>query len=77
MQPLDGIVSKTPSYRLLYKVLTPLMLIVSLLRRRFPNWITTTRELSRAMLYLAREGWPQPILEMPDIVRAGRAPSAG
>jgi uncharacterized protein YbjT (DUF2867 family) len=70
MQPLDGIVSKTRSYRFFYAVLDPLM---PLLRRVFPHSIVTTRELGRAMLHVVREGWPQPVLEMRDIVRAAGA----
>lgn len=73
MQPLDGIVSKTRSYRFFYALLTPLVPLLPLLRSVFPSSITTTRELGRAMLHVARSGWPQPILEMADIVRAGRS----
>lgn len=72
MQPLDGIVSKTRSYRLFYAMLTPLLPVLPLLRRAFPNSITTTRELGRAMLYVTQSGWPRPILEMPDIIRAAQ-----
>ncbi len=75
MQPLDGTVSKTRSYRIFYKVLTPLVPLVPLLRRAFPNSITTTREVGRAMLHVARSGWPRPVLEMPDIVDAARQPA--
>ena len=68
VQPLDGIRSKTRLYQMFYVVLTPVM---PLLRRAFPRSITTTRELGRAMLHVARNGWPRPVLEAKDIHAAG------
>ena len=38
-----------------------------LLRRAFPGQIVTTAELGRAMLAVARDGHPHPILERQDI----------
>jgi uncharacterized protein YbjT (DUF2867 family) len=64
IQPLDGIESKTPSYRIFYKVLAPLM---PLLRRALPNQVLTTREIGRAMLSVARQGYEKRILETRDI----------
>jgi uncharacterized protein YbjT (DUF2867 family) len=64
IQPLDGIRSKTRSYRLLYVLAAP---VLPLLRRAFPNSILTTREIGRAMLAVARNGWPRPVLETKDI----------
>ncbi len=64
IQPLDGIRSKTPAYRIGYLVMAPVM---PLLRRAFPNSVLTTREIGRAMLVVARKGWPRPVLEAKDI----------
>jgi hypothetical protein len=64
IQPLDGIRSKTRLYQIFYVVLAPVM---SLLRRAFPNYILTTREIGQAMLAVARNGWPRPVLEAKDI----------
>jgi uncharacterized protein YbjT (DUF2867 family) len=64
IQPMDGIESKTPSYRIFYKVLAPLM---PLLRRALPNQVLTTREIGQAMLSVARYGYGKHILETRDI----------
>lgn len=69
IQPLDGIRSGTRLYRALYAGLGP---VLPLLRRAFPAAITDTREVGRAMLRVARDGWPRRILEMRDIIDAGR-----
>jgi uncharacterized protein YbjT (DUF2867 family) len=64
IQPLHGIKSKTKSYRILYGIMGPLMPI---LRSVFPKSITTTEELGRAMLKVAKSGYPKPVLESADI----------
>lgn len=64
IQPLHGISSKTNWYRAIYAVIGPLY---PLLQRAFPNHITTTEELARAMLQVAKHGTRKQILEMPDI----------
>jgi uncharacterized protein YbjT (DUF2867 family) len=64
IQPMDGIESKTPSYRIFYKVLAPFM---PLLRRALPNQMLTTREIGQAMLSVARQGCRKRILETKDI----------
>lgn len=64
IQPMDGIRSKTKAYRVTYIFFGPLM---PLLRRAFPLSITTTREIGQAMLSVARNGWPRPLLEPKDI----------
>jgi uncharacterized protein YbjT (DUF2867 family) len=69
IQPLDGIRSRTRSYRLGYILMSP---ILPLLRRAFPNSISTTREIGRAMIAVARNGWPRPVLEAKDIHKAAR-----
>lgn len=63
IQPMDGILSKTPSYRVLYKVMTPFFPLLKML----PKYATTTRVLGRAMVKAARHGAPKAILESTDI----------
>ena len=67
IQPLHGIRSKTRLYQTFYTALNP---ILPLLKSAFPKSITTTEELARAMLNVAKHGYPSPILETPDIIRA-------
>ena len=67
IQPLHGIRSKTASYQMLYTLLGPLL---PLLRRLFPRQITTTEQVGRAMLAVARRGAAKHILESPDIIAA-------
>ena len=62
--PMDGIQSKTPAYRIFYKLLGPLP---PHLCRIFPNQILSTREIGRAMLAVARRGYPKHILETRDL----------
>jgi len=68
--PMDGIQSKTPAYRVFYKIAGPLL---PMLRWALPNQVTSTREMGRAMLAVARGGYEKRILEMKDIrAAAGR-----
>jgi uncharacterized protein YbjT (DUF2867 family) len=62
--PMDGIQSKTRSYRIFYQVLGP---ISPLLRRLFPKSILTTREIGEAMLIVARTGASKTVLETRDL----------
>jgi uncharacterized protein YbjT (DUF2867 family) len=64
IQPLHGIVSKTKVYRVFYTVLTP---ILPTTRSLFPRQILTTEQLGRAMLLIAKHGFPRPVLESVDI----------
>jgi hypothetical protein len=64
--PLHGIRSSTRWYNAAYFVLKPL---VPLLKRVAPTTITTTERLGRAVLAVARNGYPSHILEMADINR--------
>ncbi|MDR3775772.1 MAG: NAD(P)H-binding protein [Terracidiphilus sp.] len=64
IQPLDGIKSKTPAYRVLYSLTKPLL---PLLRWALPNQVTTTREMGQAMLAVAKHGYPSRILEARDL----------
>lgn len=64
--PLHGVRSKTAWVRLIYLVAAP---IVPLWRALFPTTITTSEQVGRAMLRVAREGYAEPILETADINR--------
>jgi uncharacterized protein YbjT (DUF2867 family) len=70
VQPMHGIVSKTGSYRWLYRLAMPLL---PLLRRWMPDTVLSTDVIGEALLTLARRGWPAPILEARDIAAAARA----
>jgi uncharacterized protein YbjT (DUF2867 family) len=62
--PLHGIRSKTRAYRILYSLLGPFLPLASAL---FPRQVTTTEQVGRAMLAVARRGAPKSILESRDI----------
>ena len=64
IQPLHGIRSRTTSYRIAYTVMSP---VLPLLRRLFPQYITTTETLGRAMIAVAKHGAPKQVLESKDI----------
>ena len=64
IQPLHGIRSKTRIYQFLYDILAP---IQPLLNGRLPKYITTTEQLGRAMITVAKNGYPKSILESLDI----------
>ena len=64
--PLHGIRSKTGWYRIFYALARPILPILNSL---FPNSVTTTEQVGRAMLSVARQGYPTPILETRDINR--------
>ena len=66
IQPLHGIRSKTAWVQTIYVVAAPLL---SLLNRVAPNYMTTTEQIGRAMIRVARDGSPKPILESEDINR--------
>jgi uncharacterized protein YbjT (DUF2867 family) len=64
IEPLDGIKSKTSGYRAFYAMARPLFPLV---RRMFPNQVVSTRDISRAMLNVARRGYAKKVLEPRDI----------
>ena len=69
IQPVDGIVSKTPLYRAAYAIAGagfPLWKALA------PKHVLTTTELGRAMVAIARDGAPKRVLESPDLVALGR-----
>ncbi len=64
IQPMHGVVSRTRLYRIVYAVLGPLY---PLGKAVFPGLVTTTENVGRAMLRVARRGAPRPVLENADI----------
>jgi uncharacterized protein YbjT (DUF2867 family) len=64
IQPLYGARSKTALYRVFYTLSKPLL---PLLRLAFPDYVLTTQQIGRAMLTVAKRGYPQKILESKDI----------
>ena len=60
IQPMHGIRSRTALYRVLYVLVSPLY---PLLKRLFPNSVTTTEQLGRAMLAAAKHGAPAAIVD--------------
>ena len=66
IRPLHGIQSRTPVYRILYRVLGPLL---APLEKSFPRYVTSTDRIGKAMLTVVRRGALKPILECEDINR--------
>jgi len=64
IQPLHGVKSKTAWVQAIYVVTSPLL---SLLNRTSPKFMTTTEQVGRAMIKVARDGYPRPVLESEDI----------
>jgi uncharacterized protein YbjT (DUF2867 family) len=64
IQPMHGVRSRTTSYRIAYTIMSP---VLPLLRRFFPQYITTTEKLGRAMIAVAKHGAPKQVLESKDI----------
>jgi uncharacterized protein YbjT (DUF2867 family) len=64
IQPLDGIHSKTGSYRVFYALFKPFF---PMLRALFPLQIVSTRSIAHAMLAVARNGAAKAVLEARDI----------
>ncbi|KYK45886.1 epimerase [Bradyrhizobium liaoningense] len=64
IQPLHGARSKTPWVQAVYIATWPLG---SVLRRISPRLVTSTEQIGRAMIRVAREGYPRRVLEMEDI----------
>jgi len=69
IEPLHGITSRTPLYRLLYKYGRPLF---PLIRAFAPNSVSDTESLARVMIHVARHGAPMPVLESRDIAALSR-----
>lgn len=68
IQPLHGVRSRTGWYQALYAAVGPLSPV---LLKLFPGLGTTTELLGRAVLHVARSGFPRPVLETVDINAIG------
>ncbi|MEA2705407.1 MAG: hypothetical protein QOH22_195 [Gemmatimonadaceae bacterium] len=68
IMPLHGIRSSTRWYNLAYATIRP---VYPMLRRIAPGMITTTEQLGRAMIAVARSGYSTHVLETADINRLG------
>jgi len=66
IQPLHGIRTKTAWYGAAYAVMRPFYPVLKML---FPNYVTTTECVGRAMLNVAKQGFPKPVLENREINR--------
>jgi uncharacterized protein YbjT (DUF2867 family) len=64
IQPVHGERPKAAVYKAFFSIAKPLL---GLLRGVFPNHVLTAEEIGRAMLIVARRGYPKPILEIKDI----------
>jgi uncharacterized protein YbjT (DUF2867 family) len=64
IQPLHGVRSKTAWVQAIYVATAPLL---SWLHRVAPKYVTTTEQMGRAMIKVARDGYPKPVLESEDI----------
>jgi uncharacterized protein YbjT (DUF2867 family) len=64
IQPLHGIKSKTGWYAAMYAVVAPMY---PLLRVAIGKYMTTTEELGRSMLCVAKRGAPKRVIESADI----------
>jgi uncharacterized protein YbjT (DUF2867 family) len=64
IQPLHGIRSKTTWINAAYAILGPLYPVW---KRLVPNYVTTTEQVGRAMIAVARRGAPKHVLENADI----------
>jgi uncharacterized protein YbjT (DUF2867 family) len=74
IQPRHGVRSKTPLYRVVYVLTTPLAPLFVWLT---PGLATTTERVGRAMLHVARHGADKKVLETRDInaIAAGDRPA--
>jgi len=64
IQPLHGIRSKTAWVQAIYVAASPLLTVLA---RTAPNYMTTPEQVGRAMIKVARDGYPRPVLESGDI----------
>jgi len=64
IQPMHGVRTKTRLYGAIYAVVAPLY---PALKKFLPRYVTTTEQLGRAMLSVAKTGFPKQVLESSDI----------
>ena len=66
IQPLHGVRSKTGWIQAIYVATSPLL---TFLNHVAPQYMTTSEQLGRAMIKVARDGYRKPVLESEDINR--------
>ena len=66
IQPLHGVRSKTGWVQAIYVATAPLL---TFLNRVAPKYMTTSEQFGRAMIKVATDGYPKPVLESEDINR--------
>jgi uncharacterized protein YbjT (DUF2867 family) len=66
IQPLHGVRSRTGWVQAIYVATAPLL---TFLNRVAPQYMTTSEQLGRAMIRVARNGYSKPVLESEDINR--------
>ena len=66
IQPLHGVKSRTAWVQAIYIAASPLL---TWLNRVAPKYMTTTAQVGRAMIKVARDGYPKRVLESEDINR--------
>ena len=64
IQPLHGVISKIAWARGVYVVIGPFYPVLQAL---FPQFVTTTEQIGKAMLAVVRSGFPKSVLESRDI----------
>jgi uncharacterized protein YbjT (DUF2867 family) len=74
IQPMHGVRTKTKWYGTAYAIMAPLY---PLLRRLFPRYVTTTEQLGRAMISVAKTGATKRVLEINDINAISAKPLSG
>jgi uncharacterized protein YbjT (DUF2867 family) len=74
IQPMHGVRTKTKWYGTAYAIMAPLY---PLLRRLFPRYVTTTEQLGRAMISVAKTSGTKRVLESNDINAISAKPLSG
>jgi uncharacterized protein YbjT (DUF2867 family) len=64
IQPLHGVRSKTAWVQAIYVATAP---VLTLLNKIAPKYVTTTEQVGRAMIKVAKQGFTKPVLESEDI----------
>lgn len=64
--PLHGVRSKTKLYQAVYTIMKP---FYPMLEKWFPNSVTTSEKVGRAMIEIATNGYSKPIIESTDMNR--------
>jgi len=64
IQPLGGVRSRSPAYRVMHTAIGP---FYPLLKRLLSRHVTTTVDVGRAMIEVAARGYTKAVLENPDI----------